>query len=125
MRQLNNLSSKGFGILSFDEPVVGHDKLGAADHSSVDQDARFEPILSILGTESYWLYTFSYSIIQKKIENLEAYSPIFCFVVLNSFPRALRVVFGLFQIKMAPGVFNISVFVRVECGAWPLSDQNG
>ena len=36
----------------FDKPVVGHDKLGAADHSSVDQDAWFEPILSIFGTES-------------------------------------------------------------------------
>ena len=47
----------------FDKPVVGHDKLGAAAHSSVDQDARFEPILSIFGTESCWLYTFSYSII--------------------------------------------------------------
>ena len=59
-----NLSAKGFGILNFDEPVVTHDKLGAADHSSVDQDAQFEPILSICGTESCWLYTFSYSIIQ-------------------------------------------------------------
>ena len=59
-----NLWAKGFGILNFDEPVVTHDKLGAADHSSVDQDAQFEPILSICGTESCWLYTFSYSIIQ-------------------------------------------------------------
>ena len=42
--------------MSFDKPVVGHDKLGAADHSSVDQDARFEPILSIFGTESYRLF---------------------------------------------------------------------
>jgi len=46
-----------FGILNFDEPVVSHDKLGAADHSSVDQDALFEPILSNFGTESCWLYT--------------------------------------------------------------------
>ena len=54
-----------FGILNFDEPVVSHDKLGAADHSSVDQDALFEPILSNFGTESCWLYTFSYSVIQQ------------------------------------------------------------
>ena len=51
--QFNNFSANEFGILSFEKPVVGHDKLGAADHSSVDQDARFEPILSIFGTESY------------------------------------------------------------------------
>ena len=36
--------SLGFWV--FDKPVVGHDQLGAADHSSVDQDARFELILS-------------------------------------------------------------------------------
>ena len=50
--------------MNFDEPVVSHEKLGAADHSSVDQDELLEPILSTCGTESYWLYTFSYSIIQ-------------------------------------------------------------
>ena len=61
-----NLSGKGFGILNFDEPVVTHDKLGAADHSSVDQDALFEPILSTFGTKSCWLYTFSYSIFIQK-----------------------------------------------------------
>ena len=38
-----------FGLLNFDKPVVSHDKLGAPDHSSVDQDALFEPILSTLG----------------------------------------------------------------------------
>ena len=42
------LSAKGFGILNFDEPVESHDKLGAADHITVDKDALFEPILSIL-----------------------------------------------------------------------------
>jgi len=57
---------KSLESLSFDKPVVGHDKLGAADHNSVDQDARFELILSIFGTESYWLYTSSYSIIKIK-----------------------------------------------------------
>ena len=51
-----------FGHLNFDKPVVGHDELGAADHSSVDQDALFKRILSTWGTESCWLYTFSYSI---------------------------------------------------------------
>ena len=35
--------------MNFDKPVVSHDKLGAADHSSVDQDALFEPILSTWG----------------------------------------------------------------------------
>ena len=51
-----------FGIMSFDKSVVSHDKLGSGDHSSVDQDSLFERILSTLGTESCWLYTFSYSI---------------------------------------------------------------
>ena len=46
------------------EPVVSLKEPGAADHSSVDQDALFEPILSNFGTESCWLYTFSYSVIQ-------------------------------------------------------------
>ena len=32
-----------FGILNFDERVVSHDKLGAADHSSVDWDVLFDP----------------------------------------------------------------------------------
>ena len=35
--------------MNFDKPVESHDKLGAADHSSVDQDALFEPILSTWG----------------------------------------------------------------------------
>jgi len=29
-----------------------------------------------------------------------------------------------FQIKIAPGVINISFFGRIKCGACPLSDQN-
>jgi len=33
----------------FYEPAVSHDKPGAADHSSVDWDVLFNPILSILG----------------------------------------------------------------------------
>ena len=53
-----------FSNFQIDEPIVNHDKLGTADHSSVDQDALFQPILSTCGTESCWLYTFSYSIIQ-------------------------------------------------------------
>ena len=34
-------------------------------------------------------------------------------------------VLGHFQNKVASGVINISVFVRIECVASPLSDQNG
>ena len=30
------VSGEEFGILNFDKPVVCHDNLGAADHSSVD-----------------------------------------------------------------------------------------
>jgi len=33
--------------LVFDEPVVSHDKPGAADHSSVEWDVLFYPILSL------------------------------------------------------------------------------
>ena len=75
------ISSKGFEILSFNEPVVGHDKLRAADHSIVDQDALFETILSIFGTETCWLYTFSYSIIQiYKFFLLKNFQIIFLFI---------------------------------------------
>ena len=52
---LGKLKREVFGFLNFDKPVVSHDKLGAADHSSVDQDALFELILSTWGTESYIL----------------------------------------------------------------------
>ena len=42
-----------FKFLNSDEPIGSHVKLRAADHSSVDQDALFELILSTCGTESY------------------------------------------------------------------------
>ena len=60
------------------------------------------------------------------MENLEAYSPICLFVCLSVLLSCfICVLLGHFQNKMASGVFNISVFVRIEYGAWPLSDQNG
>ena len=33
-----------FELLNFDKPVVSHDKLGAADHSSADKDALSDPL---------------------------------------------------------------------------------
>ena len=35
-----------------DEPVVSHEEPGAADHSSVEWDVLFDPILSVFRTES-------------------------------------------------------------------------
>ena len=47
------MMTKVFGILSFFyEPAVSHDKLGAADHSSVDRDALFDRILYTCRTGS-------------------------------------------------------------------------
>ena len=37
------------GVLFIDEPVVSHDKPGAADHSSVDWDVLLDPTQSNSG----------------------------------------------------------------------------
>ena len=50
---------------------------------------------------------------------LEAY--FLCFVAFLFLGIFFFVVLGHFQNKMASGVFNVSVLVRIECGAWPLS----
>jgi len=46
---------------------VSHDKLGAADHSSVDQDALFEPILSNWGLSPIGYILLVYSIYSTKL----------------------------------------------------------
>ena len=43
--------NKLFWVLDFDEPAVNNEEPGAVNHSSVDQDALFEPIMSTCRTE--------------------------------------------------------------------------
>ena len=54
----------------------------------------------------------------------ESRSIIFVLFVCLFICPLLCVVLGHLQIKMAPGVINISFFGRIKCGACPLSDQN-
>ena len=55
--------------LLFDEPVVSHDKPGAADHSSVERDVLFHPILSF---QDFVLLTirFKYQFFNIKNKNM-------------------------------------------------------
>ena len=59
-----------FWTWNFDKPVVSHDKLGATDHSSVDQDALFEPILSTWGLSPIG-YILLVIVFIKKINNIK------------------------------------------------------
>ena len=39
-------------FFDYDEPAVSYEEPGAAEHSSVDRDVMFEPVLSTCRTES-------------------------------------------------------------------------
>ena len=62
-----------------DEPVVSHDKPGAADHRSVDWDVLFNPIMSILGfcPNYYMLLVLVFNIKKLKIKHKKGF---FCFI---------------------------------------------